>query len=126
MCRNAIHRSAVIMRTLLRRLGRLRYVQNGNSSFAVTMRGAAPQTRQSTVLLRTLDYQYGSADQGTHPGWPELHLSSRNKETFTRKEKGTGRIRCLLAPQVVSCEHRWWVMLISMSLQLAMIVPLAT
>ena len=49
-----------------------------------------------------------------------------HEETFTRKEKGTGRIRCLLAPQVVSCEHRWWVMLISMSLQLAMIVPLAT
>ena len=43
---------------------------------------------------------------------------------FDSKEKGTGLIRCLLAPQVVSCEHRWWVMLISMARSSAMVVPL--
>ena len=40
-----------------------------------------------------------------------------------RKIKGTGLIQCLLAPQVVSCEHRWVGDALKYTDYLAMFVP---
>src|SRR5262249_927444 len=68
----------------------------------------------SSVLLDSIDRRPGSLLSVA--GWIlRICLFVQREGWLAAKEKGTGIIRCLLAPQVVSSEHRCWVMLISMS-----------